>query len=193
MKCYSCLFWVWIRQFLHTAPLNMSPVGTERLKELRDRQRDCWFWSFHGTCWHCDYVSVLNVLERKTPLFPPIWTKCVSRPSNLLHSFLFRSLPASSISTTLHQFGLSTRRALQCFWTQCACLQHRLLRPSRYLATTSCRSRLHSSSCLRPLCSPGELWRVRPSREVSFQAPSTEPCCVRSLSPEKNWATKEHF
>lgn len=128
---------------------------------------------------HMDKVCLTHMLE--TPLNPVV----------ILYSFqsfcLFRSLLASSTSTTLHQFGLSTRRPLRCFWTQCACLQHRRLRPTRYLATTSCRSRLHSSFCLRPLCSLGEPWRVRPPRkcgvevERAFQAPSTEPCHVGSL------------
>lgn len=128
---------------------------------------------------HMDKVCLTHMLE--TPLNPFV----------ILYSFqsfcLFRSLLASSTSTTLHQFGLSTRRPLRCFWTRCACLQHRRLRPTRYSATTSCRSRLHSSFCLRPLCSLGEPWRVRPPRkcgvevERAFQAPSTEPCHVGSL------------
>lgn len=78
--------------------------------------------------------------------------------------FLFRSLRASSMFTTGHQLGLSTRKALRCIWTRCVLLQQHSLHPSRYLATTSCRSCLHSSFSLRPACSLGDLWRVRAFR-----------------------------
>lgn len=77
---------------------------------------------------------------------------------------LFSSLPATSTSTTLHQSGLSTRKVLRCLWTQYACLQHHLP-PSRYLATTSYPSQLHSSFCLRPPCSRGGPWRDKTVEE----------------------------
>lgn len=76
------------------------------------------------------------------------------RGSALLTSrlLMFSFQPASSTSTSQHQFGLSTRTALQCSSPQFA-------PPSRCLATTSCRSSLHSSSCLRQRCSRGEPWK----------------------------------
>lgn len=101
---------------------------------------------------------------------------------------LFRSLRASSTFTSRHQLGLSTRKVLQCFWTQCVLLQQHILHPSRCLATTSCRSHLHSSSSRRPACSLGDLWRVRASRksgkkvDTMFKVLLSEPYHVRALN-----------
>lgn len=110
----------------------------------------------------CDQVSALYIVEMNATDSSHMDKVGLTSMLETLHhpfkSFLLfpiRSfLPPSSTSTTLHQCGLSTRRALQCFSTQCARL--RRLHPSRCLATTSCRSHLLSSLCLKPPCSRGQ-------------------------------------
>lgn len=78
--------------------------------------------------------------------------------------FVSRSLRASSMFTSRHQLGRSTRKAFQCFWTRCALPRQHHLLPNRYLATTSCHSHLRSSFSLRPAYSVGDLWRVKAPR-----------------------------
>lgn len=112
--------------------------------------------------------------------------------------FLFRSLRASSMFTTRHQLGLSTRKALQCFWTRCVLPQQHRLLYNRYLATTSCLSHLRSSFSLRPACSVGDLRRVKAFKksekkvDTVFPAILTEPYHVRSEN-NSEWPKKNFF
>lgn len=102
------------------------------------------------------------------------WAEAGRSPSPLIISRVSRCLLACSTTATLAQCGLSTRRRRQCSSLRCVHLQlililllhHLLHSSSKYWATTSCRSRLHSSFCLRPLCSRGGSWKVRPPRNL---------------------------
>lgn len=104
--------------------------------------------------------------------------------------FLSRSLRACSMFTTRHQLGLSTRKALQCFWTWCVLPQQHHLLPNRYLATTSCLSHLRNSFSLRPACSVGGLRRVKASKKSGKKVDAVFPAILYWAISRQVWATR---